>query len=597
MKALHVITSLLVASTLFGASNPTPNYWKCYNKVGGSWDYGRVPNACDVSPFGDSDYVKNTFLPIVFDDTNNREAEKKRYIDNMVPLIRDASTYYLALRNPSASSAEKKAWGDAVLAVAHQETFMTHYRIASDTRMKMIRGDYGHGHGMMQIDDRWHYAEINEGKGWQIFDNMTYALEIFYDGWSRAATASCVGGATNYYSRTRAAYSVYNGGASKVCRWTNPNDTWAKNDKNYKAKLDAKSWETWVDDLDAPSVLNAACFMEGNEQCGPVEITDSSLIKLPTSEYCIVVDKKLECVEEQIDALCLSRSFNTTLTTSVVSISSTQADEYTKTLHPRSLCEESVEKLVGVGASIKTAKAITIRDTPAGTSVGTSKLGSIYQVLDFEVRNDENEYRYYKIQEGTVVGYIYAGKKTDADTWTTKASHSELSNVIIPQAGDTVKIVSESGINQRETAGGTLIVAIPKGTLLHVIETVVQGENRKVYYKVTYNAKSGYIYGGQMMPERSLDSWAILSDESVSVPVATLKSDISWGYLRSCASDSCDKVANVVSVTMQTYCQTHSCTFTQEDLLLVERDNDWVKVTQKLSQKSGWIQENKLNWK
>jgi hypothetical protein len=58
-----------------------------------------------------------------------------------------------------------------------------------------------------------------------------------YDGWERAASASCVGKATNYLARTRAMYSVYNGGATKVCRWTNPNDKWAKNDKNYLDKF------------------------------------------------------------------------------------------------------------------------------------------------------------------------------------------------------------------------------------------------------------------------------------------------------------------------------------------------------------------------
>ena len=360
MRTLTLSTLLLTtfSSTLLAASNPTADYWQCEHKVGGSWDYGRVPNACDVAPFGDDDYVKSTFTPLIFDDAKDRTDEKKRYIDNLVPLIRDAATYYMSTRNPSASVAEKAAWGNAVLAVAHQETFMTHYRIASDTRLKMIRGDAGHGHGMMQIDDRWHFAEINNGKGWQIFENVTYALEIFYDGWERASSASCV---DNLYEQSRAAYSVYNGGASKVCRWTNSSDRWAQNDTNYKQKLDDKQWENWVDDLNRASVLNVPCFMEGNEQCAAPsnEVSETTLLTLNSGETCIFTGEKYECVEEQIDALCLSKKFDKSLMDSVVSLDSTKSLAYPKTMHSRDICQEEISSLYAIGESIQAKKAIT----------------------------------------------------------------------------------------------------------------------------------------------------------------------------------------------------------------------------------------------
>ncbi len=106
-----------------------------------------------------------------------------------------------------------------------------------------MRGDSGHGHGMMQIDDRWHFARINEGKGWQIFENLLYAMEIFYAEWQNAAQASCIADPENWQERSRAAYSAYNGGPSQICRWYQ-SPAWQ--DEGFLEKYEARSWLNYI---------------------------------------------------------------------------------------------------------------------------------------------------------------------------------------------------------------------------------------------------------------------------------------------------------------------------------------------------------------
>lgn len=531
MKRIGILIGFSLFSVVYAGSNPTPNYYKCEHKVGGSWDYGRVPNGCDVNPFGDPNYVQSTFSPIIFDDTQTRSIEKSRYIDSMVPLIRDASVYYLASRKSSASEAEKEAWGNAVLAVTHQETFMTHYRLATDNRIKMIRGDYGHGHGMMQVDDRWHFAEINEGKGWQIFENITYALDIFYDGWQKASSASCV---KNLYDRSRSAYSIYNGGSSKVCRWTNPNDRWAQNDKNYKAKLDAKEWQQWVSDLNAPSVLNVGCFMEGNDVCGALKISENMLLKTPSNGYCIAYEGTLSCVEKEKDGICLTNALGLNITTSSVSISQSQVDEYSLNSYSRLVCQDSIRNSFGVGEAIIPQKDITLRDTPGGSDIGAVNEGNVYQVLDFVIRNDVNAYRYYKVKGSAGVGYIYAGKNTDATTWVEKGEYTLLEDVIIPQRGDVIKIVPSSGINLRSTPGGELLGNISQNSEVVIEGTTINGDIDKVYYQVSDVGVTGYIYGGQLEQD-TLKNWAVYVKKA---PTNTLASSSSSTMVSSSSSSS-----------------------------------------------------------
>lgn len=496
----------------------TPDYYLCNNRIGGEWNFGRVPSACDVDPWGDPVYVTSNFIPVVFDDNVTRTTERQRYMQEVHAMLRDSVEYYLLARNPSASTAEISAWQRANFAKAHQETFWTHYRDATDGNIKMVRGDYGHGHGMVQIDDRWHFPKLEEGKGWHIFENIIYGMELFYDAWEDAASASCVGGATDWRNRARSAYSVYNGGASKICRWTNPNDTWAQNDIGFVDKYDSQTWLNYISDVDHETTLDVPCFMEGNPGCTAVEPVDAEdpsnwpgrQINLASGEACRFENNGFECVADAVDMLCLNIQYGEPTGGSLSPTASATAS-YGKNVHEKHACYAgAVNGLSTVGQSITSGIAITVRATPGGSSLGfASQAGKVYQVLDYVVNDTSAQYRYYLISENGQLGYIYAGDASDYGSWTSSASHSALSEVTIPQAGDQIQIVAASGINLRDVPGGNLIGSVPVDELLAVISVVVLGTDNDVYYEVNYDGNIGFIYGGKVLNGMTLQDWAV----------------------------------------------------------------------------------------
>ena len=84
---------VLVAAILFTfvaeSKNNTPKDYKCYNKVGGEWKYGRGPNGCDVAPFQNPSFVAREFKDVIFDDNVNWDTERERYMQELFALVRD----------------------------------------------------------------------------------------------------------------------------------------------------------------------------------------------------------------------------------------------------------------------------------------------------------------------------------------------------------------------------------------------------------------------------------------------------------------------------------------------------------------------------
>ncbi|MBB3061758.1 hypothetical protein [Microbulbifer rhizosphaerae] len=505
----------------------TPDYYLCNNRVGGEWNFGRVPAACDVDPWGDPAYVIDQFVPVIFDDNVTRSTERQRYMLEVHAMLRDSVEYYLLARKPSASGAEVAAWQRANFAKAHQETFWTHYREATDDNIKMVRGDSGHGHGMVQIDDRWHFPKLEEGKGWHIFENIIYGMELFYDAWQDAANASCVSSPSNWRNRARSAYSVYNGGASKICRWTNPNDPWARNDIGYADKYDSRTWLNYISNRDHETTLDIPCFMEGNADCAAVEPVDADdpanwpgrQINLASGEACRFENNAFECVAEAVDMLCLNIQYGAS-TGGSLSPSASVTDAYGKTVHEKHACfAGAVTGLSMVGQSITSEVEINVRATPGGSALGfTSQPGKVYQVLDYVVDDIDAQHRYYLISENGKLGYIYAGEAGDHTSWTTRASHSGLGEVFIPLAGDQIQVVPSSGINLRDVPAGNLIGLVPTDEILSVISVVIQGTDNDVYYEVSYGGKTGYIYGGKVLNGMTLQDWIVPYDEVESNP-------------------------------------------------------------------------------
>ncbi len=500
----------------------TPDYYLCYNRVGGEWNFGRVPSACDVTPWGDPAYVEENFAPVIFNDNTERGAERQRYMQEVHAMLRESVAYYLLARKPDASEAEVLAWQRANFAKAHQETFWTHYRDATDGNLKMVRGDYGHGHGMVQIDDRWHFPKLEEGKGWHIFENIIYGMELFYDAWEDAVSASCVSSADNWRDRARSAYSVYNGGASKICRWTDPNDVWAGNDIGFADKYDSQTWLNYVVDPLFPTSLDVACFMEGNPGCSavaPVDADDPAnwpgrQVYLTSGESCRFEGGAFECVDNPADMMCLSIVYGAPTGTSISPTAEATA-AYTKNVYDRHSCfGAAVTGLSTVGQTIRSEIAINVRATPGGSAMGfASQAGKVYQVLDFVVSDINSQYRYYMIRENNRLGYIYAGKVSDFGNWTSPAPYSELEDVLIPQVEDKIRVVPESGINLRSAPDGALVANVPAGAKLKVDSVVVRGVDNSVYYGVQFQNNAGYLYGGKVLNGMTLKDWIMLDGE------------------------------------------------------------------------------------
>lgn len=510
---LFTLFSLTASVDAVAAANPTPDYWQCSNRIGGTWTFGQVPSACDVDAFGDSNYVRTTFAPVLYQDNKTASSERPRYVQEMHAVLRDAAAYYLKTRKPTVSVTEQAAWQRAIFAAATQETWWTHYRASTDGRTKMVRGDFGHGHGMMQIDDRWHFTEIQNGKGWQLTQNMTYAFELYFAAWEKAATASCVASPTDWRSRARSSYSQYNGGVSKVCRFSNPNDTWAQNDINFAQKYDQQPWVVHITDPNQAAKLNISCLMEGKEDCPPVSATPASwsnrYLQLSTGESCVFKNDALSCVTNSRDYACLS-ALTSIVPTNPEILAVTNSAQYAVKLNDRHQCPTVVANLKAVGKTLLLAKNINMRSTPSGTLQTTIPSGSVVQVLDWETRAAPTYDRYYKVRYQNVDGWVYAGNSSDSTSWVSGGSYASLVAKLVIQPSYRGKVVISGGINLRSTAAtGAVLIAIPTNTILTIQTVQVIGETNAVYYLTSYNGKTGWIYGGQVLPNQTLTSWVV----------------------------------------------------------------------------------------
>jgi hypothetical protein len=156
-----------------------------------------------------------------------------------------------------------------------------------------------------------------------------------------------------------------------------------------------------------------------------------------------------------------------------------------------------------VGSNIEIQKNLNLRSTPGGGAIGVVPKDAVLSILDFEIRSAPENDRYYKVSYQNKEGYIFAGDKTDYQTW------AVISNLpaSLAHVGEHVKVVNASGVNQRTAPGGALIRLIPKGVILQVQEVFVEDSNNKVYYRVTYQGQTGYIYTGLLLPKDTTAEW------------------------------------------------------------------------------------------
>lgn len=505
---------ILLFSSVVWSRNNTPDFYKCVNAVGGEWNFGRAPQGCDARSFGEDKNIFRDYSILVFDDAKNRTEERRRYMSELYALVQEASVYYIKKRKPNISPQELEAWKLGIMATAAHESFATQYRLASDERLKMMRGDFGHGHGMMQVDDRSHFPAIEQGVGWNLALHLVYAMDIFYRAWEKAPTLSCVGSSTNYKSRIRAAWAQYNGGPSKGCRWTNPNDAFARNDQNFLSSLNSQRWLQFVDDPQKKTGIPIVCLIEKKENCAPgagdggssPSLAAGQIYQLQDRRVCAFAQEKLLCLQEERDRLCLA-SFGPLKNEQVLPLSKDIEDELeTQNLDRHALCRQYVPRLVSVGKWIQLKKTINLRSTPGGGLLGSAPQGSVLEVKDFEVRGLNSMDRYYRVKVRDQIGWIYAGNTSDSQDWATEVSGSS-QGAEVALAGQFIEVMNGVGINLRQTPGGVLILRVPAKTYLQVLDVAVRGASNEIYYLVSYQGTKGFIYSGFLLPQSTVSQW------------------------------------------------------------------------------------------
>lgn len=517
-KFYSLIGFMVLVPLMAQAQRATPNNWKCNDRISGTWVFGTAPHACSVTPFISDKIVADKFSHYTFLESATRNPERERYVNELHHLLLEASEYYLKKRKPNVSQTELRWWKRAILAIAHQESFFTHYRKGRDGKLRMMRGDFGHGHGLMQVDDRWHFVAVQEGTAAHLLQNLFYGLDVFYAAWERAPRQSCVGSATNYYSRVRAAYSAYNGGPNRICRWTDPNNRWARNDRNFKDKLDQQQWERYLASNFNPQPTDISCLLNDGGECSDPtpppttpptneidEITAKKVLKYQDYYCSIREDDSYHCIAQSKYRFCLVSHFE--LVNEVVAVNT---EKPVVLLEPGDICPSNADsdKFHKIGTRVKIQKNINMRRTPGGRWVQVAKKNETYQVLDVVIGNQTTGSRYYQIKKGSRTGYIYGGNYKSASEWTValEENNSDI-DPSLPQPGSEVTIAMRRGINLRSTPGGRRIAAIPQGVQVEVLDTVIAGNTNKVYLEVIYRGRRGYLYAGQTAPLFTVDRW------------------------------------------------------------------------------------------
>lgn len=494
--------------------NKTPDNWKCENRVGGSWSFGVAPAGCDASVFGEDKYIWDTYVPAVFNEKASVKTERLRYMNELAAVIKESATLYIHKRKPIVSDAEVAGFVHAAFTMAHQESYWSHYRQYTDLRLKMMRGDSGHGHGLMQVDDRWHFVAINKGIGWNLINNIIYSYEEYFNHWEKAVQAKCISNPNDFRARARAAYSAYNGGSSKICRWTNPSDKWAANDKGFIEKYDMQSWNSFVKDPNKTSQVNVDCLFDGQETCplrSPADNYEQPLegkiYQNSVKEICIYKAGTFQCVSQMRDVACLeSWAGNTSTEISPMSLE-VEKREKKELLDRHELCFKKPEAgLLGFGRTLKVLKDINFRATPAGNPLGVVPTGAIVQIYDFEVRDPLAFKRYYQINWSGQWGFIYGGDRNDYQVWT-QPSELIAKNALIAGLGQKMKINHAGGINLRDQIGGTVLATIPAGTILAAKQIIGKTDENELYYQVNFQNKIGFIYSGRSLPEKTFGQW------------------------------------------------------------------------------------------
>lgn len=639
---LVTLLATLNIQNIYANKTQTPKYWKCYFKSGGTWEFGMAPDICDVDPFIDPIYVKQIYKDYIFFDSTNRQTEISRHANYIYSLIVQTSIFYIKNRKPNVSQNELNAWVQAILAMAHQETIWSHYRIPKSNRVQMVRGDYGHGHGIYQVDDRWHFSKVSTGRAADLVQNMIIGLEEFYMDWQQAAKARCVKSDDNYISQTRAAYSAYNGGLGSLCRWTNSKANFARNDVGFLQKFKSKSWRGIITNYEIKPSIDVKCLINGNENCNatvesnPMIVSTNNNVKdvkdtldnnadqsssiseksdnaqnysgkiyqTRDKNICVWDDKikSFNCIYSIKDTSCLVMKYfddfkNIGSSTLIHKLS----DKFNYSNHKflffdrHQLCSSAVNGLIRIGSNIQTLKSINARTSPTGEVLGTIPKNTTLQILDFVVRFNLNQDRHYRVSYKGKVVYIYAGSLSTYNEWAIP-TNKRASIEVVAHANDYIKSISDNSLKVYSSinSNGNEIDSLQTNDIVLVKDIIIHGDNNSIFYEISMNNTKGYIYSGNLLPDVSVDdftkpitgntdsqasSTSILTNSNYNRREGRLNQGEYYKYVYSCRSiTECDKEFTI----MGTF-------FNSKTFDILDEKDDWYHI--QYGEKRGWIEQ------
>jgi hypothetical protein len=163
----------------------------------------------------------------------------------------------------------------------------------------------------------------------------------------------------------------------------------------------------------------------------------------------------------------------------------------------------SSHAILGDVIKIINPKGINLRKRAGGRYLTHIPKNASLYVFETLIKGS-NRYLYYRVSYKGRMGYIYGGRlsgKTTSNQWG-KRSSKQLAKMDTP-----LLILASRGINLRSTPGGSVLQHIPHNASVNVLSKRVRGFKNYVYYKVSYQGKTGYIYSGYLSPLNTVDSW------------------------------------------------------------------------------------------
>ncbi len=443
--------------------------------------YGALDLGCDADQFGDVSRIKLVYPMLVLDRRSNDADYYKEYITNVNATVKAVARAYYLQRVPDAKAATLAAWEKAAVAVAAHESKLSHYRISDDGRYKLMTGDHLVSHGIMQVNQNFNANAILDSS-FDFVGNVVGGLDTYFVEWNRAIKQDCYMKSLGknpslelmLENRARSAYSAYNGGPGRLCRFADTKSHYRSHDAAFFDTLHNRPWAKWVKDEKRAAPVNVKCLIEGNTLCAMakparIEFIKSRPLLLGDGRTCVTENgTDLVCSKDARIFSCLAHLDPDILENDPMKLDAVpQGSNVTNISDRDELCNRRVKGLIKVGSQVVLRKEILMRETIGGSPIGNAKTNRVYSVTDYDLRLDGKTERYYHlVTPNGSEGWVYGGSDSDLNEWIQAATPTDLAN--IQQIAETAKAAK---LEKQAAETNDIVVTAPRKKLPVVAAT------------------------------------------------------------------------------------------------------------------------------